>query len=107
MVGTGLHGDTIKGTNIHTKLASRASDRINLGFWNLEGLDLFDSLALGINDGLNRAVDAADATVNAEIRINVKYGFLFTRNSFGGTFHRAEGASYAVIEDHVRQERTP
>ena len=103
MVGAGLHGNTIEGTDIHAKLAGRAGNRVYFGFRNGQGLDLLDRITLGINDGLNWAIDAADTTIDAKRWIDMENGFLFTCDGFGRTFHGAERATDAIIQDDMWQ----
>jgi hypothetical protein len=101
MIGAGLHGNTIERTDIHAELAGRASDRVHFGFGDGQGLDLFDRLPAGVHNGFDRAMDAANAAIDAEFGIDVEDGFFFARNGFSGAFDRAEGAADAVVEDHV------
>jgi hypothetical protein len=103
VVGAGLHRNTIEGANIHAKLAGRAGNRVYFGFRNSQGLDLLDRITLGINDGLNRAIDAADTTIDAKRGIDVENGFLFTCDGFGRALHGAKRATDAIIQDDMWQ----
>jgi hypothetical protein len=107
IIVAGLHGNAIEGTDVHAKFAGRAGIRVHLGLGDLEGLDLLDRFPPRVHDGFDRAMDAADAAVDAKGRVDVKNGFFFAGNGFRGALHRAKGAANAVVEDHVGQTRTP
>jgi len=99
VIRTGLHGNTIKGTNIHAKLAGRTGFRIDFRFGNGQRLDFFNRLAFGVNNRLNRTMNAADPAVNTKCRVNVEHGFFFARNRFGGTFDFTKSAADACAEN--------
>src|SRR5690348_6633308 len=104
MVVSRLHGDTVERTNIDAEFAGRASDRVHFGLGDGQGLDLFDRLTTGVHDGLDRAMDAANAAVNAELGIDVEDGFFLAGNGLGRALDRAKGTSDAVVENNVRHD---
>jgi hypothetical protein len=46
-------------------------------------------------------MDAANAAIDAEVRVDMEHGFLDARDGFGRALHFAEGAPDAVLEDRV------
>jgi len=107
VVMAGLHGNAVEGADIDAKFAGRAGFRVHLGLRDGRGFYFLHDVAQGVNDGLDRAVDAADAAIDAKGRINVMEIFLVARDGFGGTFDRAEGTADAIIQNDVRHERSP
>ena len=95
VVGPGLHGNAIERTDVHAELAGRAGLRVDFGFGDGEWFDLFNDVADGIDDRLNRTVNAADTAIDAKRRIDVKNGFFLARDGFSRALDRAEGATDA------------
>jgi hypothetical protein len=101
MISAGLHGDTVERTDVDAELAGRTGFRIDFGFRDGQRLDLLDRLAFGVNDGLDRAMDAANTAIDAEGRIDMERGLLDARNGLGRTFHFAKGAADAGAKNGV------
>jgi len=101
VVGTGLHGDTVEGANVHAEFAGGTGFGVDFGFRNGQRLDLLDRLAFRIDDGLDRAVDTANSAVDAERGVDMERGFLNAGNGFGRAFHFAKCAADAGAKDGV------
>jgi hypothetical protein len=107
VVGSGLHADAIEGANIQAKLTGRAGFRVDLGLGDSDGFYFFDRVGMVIDDGFHRAMDPANAAIDAKGRIDVMKTFLIARDGFSGTFDRTEGATNAIVQNNVRHELSP
>jgi hypothetical protein len=105
-IGAGLHGNTVKGTDINAEFAGGAGFGIDFGFRNGQGFNLLNSFAFRINNGFDRAMNAADTAIDTKSWINVEHRLFFARDRFRGAFNFAKCAADASAENGVWQRRS-
>src|SRR5713101_2735549 len=93
--------DAVEGTGVDAVLASRAELRYDHRLWDVLGLDPLDQVAVLINDRVVRAVDAAHAAVDAQLRLDHVELLLDTRDGMGRTLDVADRATNAFRGDVV------
>src|SRR4051812_34133295 len=99
------HLDAFERADVDTELAPGAKLLDDLGFRDLFRLHARDEIAVLILDGVDRAVDAADRTVDAALGMDVVQAAGSPPYGVGGALHLADAATNALVGDEMRHGR--